>query len=92
MTYRDGTRLWAFGHALDDAGRRSLFLQDAYVYAVIGNPVGSGPATYKLAALGHVLGTLSGDGPNAVAGTVGAAAREHRCDRTARATSTPAGS
>ncbi len=74
VTYRDGNRLWAFGHALDDAGLRSLFLQDAYVYAVIGNPVGIGDlSTYKLAAVGRVRGTLSGDGPNAVAGTVGAA-------------------
>lgn len=73
ITYRDGARLWAFGHPLDGAGRRSLFLQDAYVYTVVGNPIGSEESmTYKLAAPGHDLGTLSGDGPNAVAGTVGA--------------------
>ena len=66
VTYRDGDDLWAFGHPLDDAGLRSLFLQDAYVYGVIGNPTGSSDAqTYKLAAPGHVRGILTGDGPNA---------------------------
>jgi hypothetical protein len=76
VTYRDGNDLWAFGHSLDDAGLRSLFLQDAYVYGVIGNPVGSADAqTYKLAAPGHVRGALTGDGPNAVAGTLGAGPR-----------------
>lgn len=73
VTYRDGPNLWAFGHPFDGAGRRSLFLQDAYVYAVINNPLGAEDlSTYKLAAPGHDLGTLSGDGPDAVAGRVGA--------------------
>jgi hypothetical protein len=72
VSYRDGSTIWAFGHPLDDAGRRSLFLQDAYVYSVIGNPVGlSDAVTYKLAAPGHDLGTLTADRDNAIAGTVG---------------------
>lgn len=72
VTYRNGRDLWAFGHPLDGAGRRALFLQDAYVYGIIGNPIGApGLTTYKLAAPGHDLGILSADGPNAVAGTVG---------------------
>ena len=72
VTYRDGPMLWAFGHPFDGAGRRSLFLQDAYVYAVINNPLGAQDlTTYKLAAPGHDLGTLSGDGPDAIAGRVG---------------------
>ena len=40
VTYRDGDRVWAFGHALDGLGRRSLFLTDAYVFGVIQNPLG----------------------------------------------------
>jgi hypothetical protein len=72
VTYVDGDRLWAFGHPLDAAGRRSLFLQDAYVYAVIANPIGSQESsTYKLAAPGHDVGTLTSDGLNAVAGRLG---------------------
>ena len=54
----------------------SLFLQDAYVYAVVNNPVGvEGVTTYKLAAPGHDVGILSGDGLNAVAGRARRAAR-----------------
>jgi hypothetical protein len=72
VAYVDGQHVWAFGHELDSAGRRSLFLQDAYVYAVVNNPVGvEGVTTYKLATPGHNVGILSGDGPDAVAGTLG---------------------
>lgn len=73
VSYVDGDRLWAFGHPLDSAGRRSLFLQDSYVYTVIDNPVGlTGATSYKLAAAGRNVGTLTSDGINAVAGRLGA--------------------
>ncbi len=73
VSYVDGDKLWAFGHPLDSAGRRSLFLQDAYVYTVINNPLGTAEvSTYKLAAPGHTLGTLTSDGISAVAGRLGA--------------------
>jgi hypothetical protein len=72
VTYVDGSSIWAFGHPLDSVGRRSLFLDDAYVYGVINSPFGTGMGTYKLAAPGHDVGTLSGDGIFAVAGTLGA--------------------
>ena len=72
VSYVDGDRVWAFGHPLDAAGRRSLLLQDAYVYAVVNNPIGTPEAsTYKLAAPGHDLGTLTADGLSAVAGRLG---------------------
>ena len=76
VAYRDGDRLWAFGHALDGIGRRALFLQDSYVYGVISNPLGLadfGAITYKLASsAGHVQGTITSDTFAAIAGTVGA--------------------
>lgn len=68
VTYRDGNTVYAFGHELDGAGRRALLLQDAYVYSVIGNPLGS---SYKFAAPGHTEGTLTSDTPNAVVGELG---------------------
>jgi hypothetical protein len=72
VSYVDGDRVWAFGHPLDAAGRRSLLLQDAYVYTVVNNPIGTPEAsTYKLAAPGHDLGTLTSDGLSAVAGRLG---------------------
>jgi hypothetical protein len=74
VTYRDGDSVWAFGHPLDGLGRRSLFLQDSYVFGVISNPLGIPPAlTYKLASsAGHVLGSVTSDTFAAVGGTIGA--------------------
>lgn len=72
VAYRDGPRVWAFGHELDGAGRRSLFLQDAYVFTVISNPnVSEEESSYKLAAPGHTLGSVTEDTFSAVAGTLG---------------------
>src|SRR3954452_10968002 len=72
VSYVDGDKVWAFGHPLEDAGARALLLQDAYVFRVVNNPVMLGSAaTYKLASLGHDLGTLSNDSSNAVAGRTG---------------------
>jgi hypothetical protein len=73
VTYRDGQTVYAFGHPLDDVGRRSLLLQDAYVYAVIPNPDPIVSPSYKLAASGQLEGTVTSDTPNAVIGEVGSA-------------------
>jgi hypothetical protein len=73
IAYADGANVWMFGHPLDGAGRRSLFLQDAYIHTVINNPVGAEElSTYKLGAAGNDVGTITGDGLNAVGGIVGA--------------------
>lgn len=72
VAYVDGDRLWGFGHPLNAAGRRSLFLQDAYVYTVVNNPLGvDGVSSYKLATPGHDVGVISADGLAAVAGRLG---------------------
>jgi hypothetical protein len=72
VTYVDGQTVYAFGHELDGAGRRSLLLQDAYVYYVVNNPDPTLGSSYKLASPGHTLGTLTSDTPNAVIGQTGA--------------------
>lgn len=73
VTYVDGASMWAFGHPMESVGRRSLFLEDAYVYDVISSPsIGGAQSTYKLAAPGHDIGTLTGDGIFAVTGITGA--------------------
>jgi hypothetical protein len=75
VTYRDGDDIWAFGHPLDGLGRRSVFLQDTYVYTVIENPLGIqdfGAITYKLASAdGYVQGSITSDKADAIAGKVG---------------------
>jgi hypothetical protein len=76
VSYVDGTSLWAFGHPLDAAGARGLMLQEAYVYGVVNNPLGAGElSTYKLAAPGRTVGTLTNDALAAVVGRLGAPPR-----------------
>jgi hypothetical protein len=75
VTYRDGDDIWAFGHPFEGLGRRALFLTDAYIYTVIQNPIGVpelGAMTYKLASSdGHVLGSITSDTVDSIAGKVG---------------------
>jgi hypothetical protein len=75
VTYRDGDDIWAFGHPFEGLGRRALFLQDAYVYTVISNPLGLqdfGAITYKLASTdGYLHGAITHDGVDGIAGKVG---------------------
>ncbi|HZV75336.1 MAG TPA: hypothetical protein VFF79_16625 [Conexibacter sp.] len=76
VTFRDGDAVYGFGHPFEGAGRRALLLQDAYVFTVVANPLDTPQATsYKLAAPGHTLGTLTNDALTGVVGTVGAAPR-----------------
>jgi len=74
VAYVDGDRVWGFGHPFENSGLRSLLLQDAYVYTVISNPNAGDDtgSTYKLAAVGHDLGTISNDASAAVVGRTGA--------------------
>ncbi len=73
VAYVDGDKVWAFGHSFDGLGARQLLLQDAYVAAIINNPLQvEDIATYKFSGPLHDRGTLSSDGFNAVAGTTGA--------------------
>jgi hypothetical protein len=73
VTYTDADRVWAFGHPFENAGARSLFLQDAYIFKVIYDPLA--PITggsFKLGYPGHDLGTLTNDASAAIVGRVGA--------------------
>jgi hypothetical protein len=76
VAYRDGDQVYAFGHLLDGIGRRALFLQDAYVFGVIGNPIGVpelGAVTYKLTSSGgHPLGSFTNDILSGLGGRLGA--------------------
>jgi hypothetical protein len=73
VAYADGTSVWIYGHELDAAGPRSLFLQDAYIHTIVNNPLTVPEmSTYKLGSPGNDLGTISSDGPTAVVGRLGA--------------------
>jgi hypothetical protein len=75
VAYVDGQRVYGFGHSLEGIGRRALFMTDAYVFAVVNNPVGIpdfGAITYKLASPGgHPVGTLTNDTLSAIYGVTG---------------------
>ena len=75
VAYRDGADIYAFAHALDGVGRRGLFLQDSYVFGVIGNPIGIpelGAISYKLTSSGgHALGSFTNDVFSGVGGRLG---------------------
>ena len=75
VAYRDGDQIYAFAHALDGVGRRALFLQDSYVFGVIGNPIGVpelGAITYKLTSSGgHALGSFTNDTLSGSGGRLG---------------------
>jgi hypothetical protein len=72
VTYVDGPNVWLFGHQMDAAGRRALFLQDAFVHTVINNPIAvDDVATYKLASPGNDIGAITSDGVSAVVGQIG---------------------
>jgi hypothetical protein len=71
VAYVDGNRVWGFGHPFESAGTRSLMLQDAYVFRVIDNPNPENGGSYKLAAPGRTVGTLTADEVSAVAGVLG---------------------
>jgi hypothetical protein len=70
VAYVDGTAAWVFAHPFEAVGRRSLLLQEAYVHTVVGNP---DPAlgSYKLAAPGRDIGTVTNDALAAVVGQMG---------------------
>jgi hypothetical protein len=76
VAYRDGDQVFAFGHSLDALGRRTVFMQDTYVFGVIGNPLGVpelGAVTYKLTSSGgHPVGTFTNDVFSGVGGRLGA--------------------
>ncbi len=72
VAYVDGDTVWSYGHQFDGIGGRDLLLQDAYVAAIVNNPVQvEGYSTYKLSGPIHDRGTLTDDGFNAVVGRTG---------------------
>jgi hypothetical protein len=72
VTYADDVNVWLFGHGIDDVGRRSVFLQDASISAVVNNPIAMPDvSTYKLGSAGNDVGTVVADGPKAIAGLLG---------------------
>lgn len=74
VSYVDGDRIWAFGHPLDNAGRRALLMAGAWVHDVVGSPLSIENATpYKLASMTQMIGAITDDRPSGISGLLGPA-------------------
>ena len=74
VTYVDGDAVWAFGHPLDAAGPPLAAAPGRLRLHGRQQParLRARSRSYKLAAPGHDLGTLTNDAPSAVVGRLGA--------------------
>ena len=67
VTHIDGDRVYAFGHPFFNLGPTEFPLTRAYVYTSLPSLM----ASFKIATLGDVIGTMKQDRATAIAGTLG---------------------
>jgi hypothetical protein len=67
ITHIDGDRVYGFGHPFFNLGPAEFPLTRAYVYKMLPSLM----ASFKISALGEVIGTMQQDRATAIAGTLG---------------------
>ncbi len=67
VTHIDGDRVYAFGHPFFNVGPAEFPMTRAYVYAMLP----SLSSSFKISAMGEVIGTMQQDRATAIAGTLG---------------------
>ena len=67
VTHVDGDKLYAFGHPFFNFGPTAFPLTRAHVYATLPSLM----ASFKIATMGEVIGTMKQDRATAIAGTLG---------------------
>jgi hypothetical protein len=67
ITHIDGDRIYGFGHPFFNLGPAEFPLTRAYVYTMLPSLM----ASFKISALGEVIGTMQQDRATAIAGTLG---------------------
>jgi SpoIVB peptidase S55 len=67
ITHIDGDRVYAFGHPFFGLGPSQFPMTRAYVYAMLPSLMSS----FKISAMGDVIGTMQQDRATAIAGTLG---------------------
>ena len=67
ITHIDGDRIYAFGHPFFNLGPSEFPMTRAYVYAILPSLASS----FKITAMGEVIGTMQQDRATAIAGTLG---------------------
>jgi hypothetical protein len=67
VTHVDGDRLYAFGHPFFNLGPAQFPMTRAYVYTLLPSLMSS----FKISAMGEVIGTIEQDRATTIAGTLG---------------------
>jgi hypothetical protein len=67
VTHIDGDRVYAFGHPFFNLGPAQFPMTRAYVYTMLPSLMSS----FKISAMGEVIGTMHQDRATAIAGTLG---------------------
>ena len=67
ITHIDGDRVYAFGHPFFNVGPSQFPMTRAYVYTMMPSLMSS----FKISAMGEVIGTMQQDRATAIAGTLG---------------------
>lgn len=67
-TYRDGNKIWGFGHPFQGLGKAELPFSTGYIYSTIASSYES----YKMGATTKVVGTITNDDATSISGVIGA--------------------
>lgn len=66
-TYREGNKVWGFGHPFQLVGKTSLPMTAGYIWAVFP----SSQYSFKIASTTRIIGTVTNDGSRGILGVIG---------------------
>ncbi len=66
-TYREGNKVWGFGHTMATLGKTELPMTTGYIYSVISSSYNS----YKMGASTGIIGTITSDNTRGISGIIG---------------------
>lgn len=73
VSYRQGSRIWAFGHPFFDIGNSGLFMTTAPITTIVDSGPSSVFPSYKLGVVGATVGKIDNDSADSISGTLGGA-------------------
>jgi len=66
-TYREGNKVWGFGHPFQSVGKTSLPMTAGYIYSVFP----SSQYSFKIASTTEIIGAITNDGSRGIIGVIG---------------------
>jgi hypothetical protein len=66
-TFKDGNKIWGFGHSMMTLGKTSLPMTGGYIYSVVSSSYDS----YKLGVPTKVIGSINNDNARGIIGVIG---------------------